>query len=227
MINSVSCWIAVAVALLLTSAPIAAVAQDMQNEQPMEFLFSISGQVVDKFEGYYVIRSDGGRSNIRFQGWPKNLPGNRPILGIGDNVTAIGWLGPDSLTVDGFLDVVGVYVEDRNAYFALSESAVSSSKSATSIFPPNLGFGPVDGRVSLIGVISEIDKSDLTVLAGGVRIPIETSSLNYNPFDNIGSQRLRLGDTVTVGGVLETNAEDGPSVRADRVTSIFVISAVM
>jgi len=149
------------------------------------------------------------------------------VLGIGDNITTVGRLGPDALTFDGTLDVVGVYVEDRNAYFALSEFAASSLKSAASIFPPNLGFGPVDGRVNLTGVISEIDKGDLTLQAGGVRIPIETSSLNYNPFDNIGSQRLRLGDTVTVGGVLEKNAEDGPSIRADRVTSIFVISAAM
>ncbi len=65
MTNSVSCWIVVAVALLLTNAPTATIAQDIQNEQPMEFLFSISGQVVDAFEDHYVIRSDGGRSNIR------------------------------------------------------------------------------------------------------------------------------------------------------------------
>lgn len=227
MINSVSRWVAAATVFLLASAPDASIAQDISHEQSMESLFSISGQVVDAPGGYYVVRSEGGRTKIRFRGWPSDLPGDRSVLSIGDNVTAVGWLGPDALTVDGILDIVGVYVEDRHAYFVLSQSEVSSSKSAASIFPPSGGFGPVDGRTSLTGVISEIGEDELTLRAGDVQIPTETSSLSYDPFDDIGSQRLSLGDTVTVGGILERNAEKGPRLRAARVTSIFVISAAM
>lgn len=227
MMNSLSCWVALAAALLLTSMPTATIAQGTQNEQSRVSLLTISGQIVDAYDDYYVIRSDGGRMNIRFDGWPKNLPGKRPVLGIGDNIRAVGSIGPNALAADGSMDVVAVYVEDRNAYFALSGSVVSTSDIDALTFPPNLGFGPVDGRVSLTGVIAEIDKGVLVVRAGDVRIPVETSSLNYNPFDTIGSQRLKLGDSVTVGGVLETNAENEPSIRADRITSIFIVSAAI
>ncbi len=227
MIKSVSCWVALAAALSLTSAPTATLAQVSQNEQPTEALLTISGQVVNAYEDHYVIRSDGGRMNIRFDGWPKSLPGNRPVLGIGDNIRAVGSIGPNALNVDGFIDVVAVYVEDRNAYFALSGSAVSASDIDALTLPPNLGFGPIDGRVSLTGVIVEIDKGMLVVRAGGVRMTVETSSLNYNPFDTIGSQRLKIGDSVTVGGVLEPNAADEPSLKADRITSIFIVSAAI
>ncbi|THV12629.1 hypothetical protein [Rhizobium rhizophilum] len=227
MIKSVSCWVALAAALLLTSAPNATLAQVAQSEQPSEALLTISGQVVDAYEDYYVIRSDGGRVNIRFNGWPESLPGKRPVLGIGDNIRAVGSVGPNALNADGTMDVVAVYVEDRNAYFALSGSAVSSSEIGALTFPPHLGFGPIDGRVSLTGVIVEIDKGVLVVGAGGVRMTVETSSLNYNPFDTIGSQRLKLGDSVTVGGVLKPNAADEPSIKADSITSIFIVSAAI
>jgi hypothetical protein len=79
-----------AAALLLTSAPTATLAQGTQNEQPTEAVLTISGQVVDAYEDYYVVRFDGGRMNIRFEGWPKSLPGKRPVLGIGDNIRAVG-----------------------------------------------------------------------------------------------------------------------------------------
>lgn len=224
---SVPRWVAAAAILLLTSAPDASIAQDRSHEKSMESLFSISGQVVDDLDGYYVLRSDGGRTKIRFRGWPKDLPANPSILGIGDDVTVVGWLGPDTLTVGGILDVMGVYVEDRRAYFALSASADDASERAAPILPPSGGFGPVNGRASLTGIISEIGDGELTLQAGDVRILVETSSLSYDPFDENGSQRLSLGDTVTVGGVLERNIKDGPRLRADRVTSIFVIIATM
>jgi len=220
-------WVAAATVFLLASTPDDSIAQDLSHEQSMQSLFSISGQVVDALDGHYVVKSEGGRTKIRFRGWPSDLSGDRSVLGIGDNVTAVGWLGLDALTADGILDIVGVYVEDRHAYFALSGSDVSASKSPAPILLPSGGFGPVDGRASLTGIISEIEDGELNVRAGDIRILVETSSLSYNPFDDIGIQRLTLGDTVTVGGVLEQNAEDGPRLRADRVTTIFVISAAM
>ncbi len=227
MTNFLPCWAVAATAWVLASAPNASFAEDHSPKQPLKSLFSISGQVVDALDGYYVIRSEGGRTKIRFLGWPRDLPGDRPVLGIGDDVTAVGWLGPDTLTVGGTLDVEGVYVEDRRAYFAISEFADGASGDFAPILLPSSGFGPVDGRASITGVISEVGDGALTLRAGDVQISVETSALNYDPFDAIGSQMLSLGDTVTVGGVLERNAEDGPQLRADRVTSIFVLSTAM
>ncbi|KQW25471.1 hypothetical protein ASE36_21290 [Rhizobium sp. Root274] len=227
MLKSVS-WLAVlGTALLLTSAPNATLAQVTQSEQSTEALLTISGQVVDAYENYYVVRSDGGRLNIQFNGWPEILPDRRPVLGIGDNIRAVGAIGPNALNADGVVDVIAVYVEDRNAYFALSGSAVSASDIDALTLPPNLGFGPIDGRVSLTGVIVEIDKGVLVVQTGGIRMTVESSSLNYNPFDTVGRQHLKLGDTVAVGGVLEPNATDEPRIKADRITSIFIVSAAI
>ena len=227
MIKSVSCWVALAAALSLTSAPNATLAQVAQSEQSTEALLTISGQVVDAYENYYVLRSDGGRLNIRFNGWPEILPDRRPVLGIGDNIRAVGAIGPNALNADGVMDVIAVYVEDRNAYFALSGSAVSASDIDALTLPPTLGSGPIDGRVSFTGVIVEIEKGVLVVQAGRIRMTVDSSSLNYNPFDTVRRQRLKLGDSVTVGGVLEPNATDEPSIKADRITSIFIVSAAI
>jgi hypothetical protein len=219
MLRSISSLVA-AMALLLAGAPGGVRAQGVPFE-PSEPLVSISGQVVDRPDDYYVVRSDGGRTRIRFRGWPEELPGDRSVLGIGDNVRATGWLGEDTLAVGGILDVVGVYVEDRRAYFALGEFA----DGAVPFLPPIGGIGPVDGRTSLTGVIGEIGTGELVLRAGELRIPVATSSLRYNPFDDVGSQRLRPGDTVTVEGTLDRSSEDGPRLRADRITSIFVVGA--
>ncbi len=209
-------------ALLLASTFGEVRAQDLPAKPPMEALFSISGQVVDALDGYYVLRSDGVRTNIRFRDWPADLPGGRAVLGIGDVVTATGWLGATSLT----LDVVSVYVEDRNAYFTLSQTVDTADEGSAPIFLPSPGFGPADSSASFTGVISEIGDGELTLRAGELNVPVEMSSLSRNPFDDIGSQRLNIGDTIMIDGTVQRNSGGEIGLQAIRVTSIFVVEAV-
>jgi hypothetical protein len=180
---------------------------------------------VDAQDGYFDLRSDDIRTNIRFSDWPGVLRDESAVLAIGDNVIAFGWLGATSLTSGGALDVVGVYVEDRKTYFTLSQAIDTIDDSDAPILPPSGGFGPVDNSASLTGVISEIAEGNLILRAGEVDVPVQMSSLSHNPYDDIGSQVLKIGDTIMINGPLTRNSSGEFGLRATRVTRISVVEA--
>lgn len=206
-------------ALLLTIAFGDARAQALPAKPLVEAPFSISGQVVDALDGYYVLRTEGMRANIKFSDWPAEYRG-RVVLGLGDAVTATGWLDATSLTVGGALDVVAVYVEDKNTYFTLNQTVDSVYQKLAPRLPPS---GDAEHSVSLTGVISEIGNDNLTLSVGKMMILVDMSSLSRNPFDDIGSQKLEIGTAVMIDGVVERNTSGAVDLLAHRVTSIIVV----
>jgi len=181
---------------------------------------TVSGQVVDALQGGYVLRHGGGVVGVNFAGWPRELPGDQAIMGIGDVVTVTGRMDPEFVRT-GSLDAVAVFVEDRRAYFALGAPAARSDQRLRPMVWPGDGFG----GTGVSGTVVALGGDGFTLDAGGVEVAVDTGPLVYNPYDGVGAQQLRVDDLVHVSGDLSAEFTDTRTIRAERVTTVFVISA--
>lgn len=186
-------------------------------------LFTVSGQVVDSVRGDYVLQHDGGTVDVNFSGWPRELPGGGAIMGIGDIVTVTGWMDAEFVRT-GSLGAVAVYVEDRRAFFSLGEAAAAEAGMLRPLILPGATLGR-DGDGDLVGTIVTVQEDGFVLGSGGVEVSVDTSALFYNPFDQVGAQRLEVGDVVHVRGGLGARFAEEPVMQAESVTSVYVIGA--
>ena len=195
--------------------------EDPAEPQAPGSLLSVSGQVVDMVGGHYVVRHDDGRIEVDFSGWPRDIPGDVPIVGIGDNVRVTGRMHADFVRT-GTLDAIAVYVEDRHAYFSLSEHAAPGEQPAAPLVFP-IDALRREGNASISGAVIALREEGFILASGGVEVSIDTSPLFYDPFDPIGIQRLQAGDLVHVSGTLGGGFPEERVMRAQSVTKVYII----
>ena len=185
-------------------------------------IFTLSGQIVDAVDGNLVLRHDGGRVEVNFRSWPERAPGGPRIMGVGDVVTVTGWLDENFIDT-GSLEILGVYVEDRRAFFTLSEAARGDGEELRPLVVPIDTLGR-EGNASMTGTIVQLQANGFVLQAGPVEVVVDTSPLFYNPFDDVGVQVLESGDRVHVSGKLGIGFPEQPVIHADGVTDIFIIA---
>jgi hypothetical protein len=186
-------------------------------------VFTLSGQIVDSVGGNLVLRHEGGVVEMNVSGWPERAPGGPRIMGVGDNVTVTGWLD-ESFIRSGSLDIVGVYVEDRRAFFTLGEEGAGNGDGMHPLVVPTDTLGR-EGSASLTGTIVEMQDDAFVLRAGSADVVVDTTPLFYNPYDDVGVQILEVGDRVHVTGALGTGFPEQPLINADGVTDIHILGA--
>jgi hypothetical protein len=144
-------------------------------------------------------------------------------MGVGDNVTVTGWLD-ESFIRSGSLDIVGVYVEDRRAFFTLGEEGAGNGDGMHPLVVPTDTLGR-EGSASLTGTIVEMQDDAFVLRAGSADVVVDTTPLFYNPYDDVGVQILEVGDRVHVTGALGTGFPEQPLINADGVTDIHILGA--
>ena len=144
-------------------------------------------------------------------------------MGVGDNVTVTGWLD-ESFLRSGSLDILGVYVEDRRAFFTLGEAAGGTGEEMRPVVVPTDTLGR-EGSASMTGTIVELSGEGFILRTGPAEVAVDTTSLFYNPYDDVGVQVLEAGDRVHVTGVLGTGFPEQPVINAYGVTDIHIVGA--
>jgi hypothetical protein len=195
-----------------------AAAQETDRE-----VFTLSGQIVDSVGSNLVLRHEGGIVEVNFSGWPERVPGGPRIMGIGDRVTVTGWLD-ESFFRSGSLDILGVYVEDRRAFFTLGEEGDGDDTDLQPSVVPTDTLGR-EGSASMTGTILELLGDGFVLRVGPADVTVDTSGLFYNPYDDVGIQVLKVGDRVHVTGALGTGFPEQPVIEADGVTDIHIVGA--
>lgn len=186
-------------------------------------VFTLSGQIVDSVGSNLVLRHEGGVVEVNFSGWPERVPGGPRIMGVGDNVTVTGWLD-ERFMRSGSLDILGVYVEDRRAFFTLGEEGGGDGAGLRPSVVPTDTLGR-EGSASMTGTIVEMRDEGFVLRAGPADVVVDTTSLFYNPYDDVGIQVLEVGDRVHVTGALGTGFPEQPVIDADGVTDIHIVGA--
>ena len=186
-------------------------------------VFTLSGQIVDSVGGNLVLRHEGGVVEVNVSGWPERVPGGPRVIGVGDTVTVTGWLD-ESFIRSGSLDILGVYVEDRRAFFTVGEGGSGDGEGMRPLVVPTDTLGR-EGSASMTGTIIEMQEDAFVLRAGPADILVDTSSLFYDPYDDVGIQVLEVGDRVHVTGALGTGFPEQPVINADGVTDIHILGA--
>lgn len=217
-------WAAAVSAITLSGAA-ALHAQTVTSSLPSSGMFSISGLVIDVEDGIFSVRSGRSRIQLQLTDWPSDLQSRGQVMDIGDSVTATGWFNTEIFTDGGVLSVVSLHVEDLRTYFTLGQSNTVADRGNMQLLPPSGGFDPIEHSISLIGTIVEINGDEMVVSAGEAELAVNTASLKYDPFDNVGIESLNIGDTVMIDGMLDQGMDLRTQLEAQQLTRIVVVDA--
>lgn len=197
-------------AALCVAAP--ASAQTPRTADNGEWL-TLSGSVVSSTTDSFML--DYGGKTIKVEMDDYDWYADNPVIK-GDHVTVTGRMDAD-FWENRKIEASSVYVGSLNTmYFASAadeEGAVS----------PVLRVDPLTSgeSVSLTGKIAAINGDELTLDAGLLNYTVDVGSLDYDPLDNEGAQRLSVGDRISVFGRMDgADLFDNREIDARSVTEL-------
>ncbi len=130
----------------------------------------------------------------------------------GDRVTVHGRVD-DDLYEKTSIEADSVYVKKLNTYFYANSLDEEDRVSCTTLLHPDTGF-------QLQGIITSKSGREFTIDTGSKRIRIDTINMSYNPLDDKGYQKLKVGDAVQVTGRLDVDFFEKTEIMAETVTTL-------
>lgn len=198
---------------LLASTLIAAPAMaQMPKLQPDDTYVSISGTVLDAEDDEFKLDYGHGQISVEMDdmGWQ----GNQPELIAGDEVTVYGRV-EKHFFVEPSIEADSVFIEDPAVYY------YSSSPSTDLTTFTVMDVAPVTpvvvGDLVLTGTVQSVKDRQFTINTGDLEFTVDTSSMQNNPLDDDGRQKVEKGDTVSVAGNLGGGAIGDRKLNADSV----------
>lgn len=84
------------------------------------------------------------------------------------------------------------------------------------------GYGPAaqanqTGKQDYSGSVAQIKNGEITVDTGSQLIQVDTERLSHNPLDQLGGDKIDIGDRVMVFGYVGFDPKEGKEVKADLV----------
>lgn len=202
------------VALLGVFLAAPASAQD-PHEAPDDTWISVTGTVesvsADEFVldlkegGHYgenlliVEMDDGDRDADAY----KLLPG--------DTVTVYGIIDDDFFEMRT-IEASSVYVRNLDTYFYAS--AIDEEDTFVTIALP------VVSAMVLQGVVTEVNDDEFKLHTGYREITVEVEEMPYNPLDDVGYQKIEVGDRVSVTGEMDYDFLEGRELVAETITTL-------
>ncbi|MDT8409027.1 MAG: OB-fold nucleic acid binding domain-containing protein [Wenzhouxiangellaceae bacterium] len=201
------------VLLALALSPMVA-AQDQESFQADPYALgdhtwiSISGTVASVSRHAFDL--DYGDGVITVEMDDDNRDADAYELTEGDKVR-VGGLVDDSFFEKARIVARQVFVEKTGTVF-YARPTEAIAQPAMPVFVPET---VIRGRVSNVGA------EQFTIDSGLRKITVDVTSLPENPLDNIGYQKIRRGDTVSVSGSMDSNFIDGSVLVASSVTTLY------
>ena len=96
-------------------------------------------------------------------------------MGVGDKVTVTGWLD-ERFMQTGSLDILGVYVADRRAFFTLGQEGRGNEAGLHPSVVPTDTLGR-EGSASMTGTIVELRDDGFVLRAGPADVVVDTTPL--------------------------------------------------
>ncbi len=173
---------------------------------------TITGKVLRTNGDMFVL--DYGKDNITVEmdDWD-SLVNEADLLKKNETVTVKGRIDKD-LFETRTIEAGTVYVHDRNIfYFADSADEEFEVYSLGALHPEK-------SWVSIIGRVKNLNGSQFDLDTGFNDFKIETKSMDYNPLDDKGFQKIKKGDRVSVSGVLGDDFFLSHEIRAKVIVSL-------
>ena len=179
-------------------------------DAPNNSWISLSGTVVATFPTTFDLDYGSGIVIVEMDGWSW-YPEVYPIL-VGDKVTVYGRVDAD-LYETTTIEARSVYVKDINTYYYANDADEEDADFATPTIYPDNGF-------QIRGRITNIHGREFTMATAQKKIKVDTMQMFYNPLDDKGLQKLKVGDLVQVTGKLDINFFAKTQIVAEHVTTL-------
>ena len=134
------------------------------------------------------------------------------VLDEGDRVTVSG-IVDDDLYEERTIEASSVYVESIGTYFYAS--AVDEEDAFVTVTSP---LDP--SEIWVQGTVTDVDDEEFTIDTGLRRTIVEVDELFYNPLDDVGYQKIEVGDRVSVRGNVDYDLFEGREIVADSVITL-------
>ena len=203
--------------LVIAAAPVLAQAADDTSTpylKPDGSSISISGTAVNtSLWQAFTLDYGEGTVLVEMDDWDMD----DDSLGIpeGSRVTVYGKID-DDLYEATTIEASSVYVENFGTYFYASSADEEGDVSEYWATP-----APVDvGQTVVRGTVTDVNDREFTIDTGVRALTVDTSTMPYNPVDDIGYQRVEEGDYVSVSGNMDYSFWTGRELLADSVVTL-------
>ncbi len=187
----------------------------LKNKADGEFI-TISGKVTNVKPQSFSLKVDDKNILVEMDDWDWDADGYKLVNG--DRVVVTGRVDKDFLEKSK-IEAGSVYVKNLNTYFYASSLDEEGAPylSTSYVYNNTLNDG---SHVDVFGRVTSIDGRDMMVDTGVRKLKVDTSTLIYNPMDNIGYTKIEEGDYVRVGGVVDVGYFNSKEIEASYLNEI-------
>ena len=179
-------------------------------------LISLSGKVLLVQNDSFTVQYPGGQIRVEVDEWDwrshRLLPGERVVVrGVID----------DGLFKDKTIEARSVRVPARNVVYYADSDDIGE------IFDFESGALRADEETfaAVEGVVTRIEGREFTIRSGGRAILVDTDQIPYDPLDDIGHQKISIGDRVRVVGRIDRDLFERDELKALSILSFLPIHA--
>ncbi len=189
-------------------------AKQAPAEKPDGSWLSLAGTVTSTTPSSFKLDHGAGVITVEMDDWDSY--GDAYPLRDGDQVTVYGRVDKN-LFAKTTIEAGSVYVEGLNTYFYAS----SADEEDYGAWVVNVDVVP--GELTYIGTVASVSPlvDTFTIDTGLTEMTIDVSGLNYDPLDDEGFQKIKVGDRVRVDAVIDKDFFGDQDLLATRVVTLF------
>ena len=205
-------------ALTMAAGTGTAIAQDAETpgepnpyEMPDDAFVTLTGTVTEASADGFVLAYDDGAVVVEMDDW--DSWGDAWGIAEGQSVSVTGAIDDDLLETTT-IEAASVYVAELNTNFYASPADEESLRTWRPYEASTM-----EGMATFNGVITDVkaDEGEFTLDTGLYNFDVETDAMDYDPLDDEGFQKLRIGDVVTVTGELTDPLFEDRELVADYI----------
>lgn len=169
---------------------------------------SIGGTVESVDDDSFFLDYGEGKITVEMDDW--DWYSDTGALEKGDKVNVQGMIDDDFYEI-ATIEASSVYVHRLGRYFYASPADEEGAYYYTTVYPVVLTTINVRGRVT------SVSHDEFTLDTGPRQMTVEVEEMAYNPLDDEGYQKVRVGDRVSVTGEMDYDLFEGRELVADSV----------
>ncbi len=180
---------------------------------------SLTGTVIESYEDAFALSYGDGNIVVEMDDW--DWYDESQSIREGEKVTVYGEVDHDMYEARK-IEAEAVYAHSRNMYYFADDEDEEDRYHQSYMMPTKVDLATIgdDTRVSVSGTVEKIAAREFMMDVGPYMVVVDTEDLGYNPLDDNGFQRLRVGDQVHVSGLLDTGFFDDREIDADLVLTL-------
>jgi uncharacterized protein YdeI (BOF family) len=190
-------------------------AEKIKDKKDGEWI-TISGKVTSVTPNKFVLKPQGQSITVEMNNLDWVTDGYKIIEG--DQVVVNGFVDKRFLDKKT-IDASSVYVKGLGTYFYNNPTVEIVTPLIPTLYMGLKDF-PEGASADLHGVVSSIHGREFELNTGFRKITIDTKSMAFNPLDDKGYLKVKVGERVRVSGKVDNNFLEGKEVDANYIVHV-------